>query len=119
MACQEFHELGERGALLLVVMRPEGLENEFPVLHEAESEQVFKAVGVERVALHVEEKVARIRFWQPGKASARFALNQFDFILASPPFMLLECRLRSQSLEDLDSSRGCGFRQAMRPRRRL
>ena len=39
---------------------------------------------MKRITLHVEEQVARIRFWQAREAAARFAVDQFELILTGP-----------------------------------
>src|SRR5713226_6755763 len=101
MAGQEVHELAKRGALLSVVMRPDGPKCQSSVIPQAQAEQVFKALRVEWIALHVEEQIARIRFWQAREAAAWFGSNQFEFILASLPFVFLKGGLSVQSLEDL------------------
>ncbi len=67
----EVDEALEGLALALAIRAPERLELRLAGLDRYEPEQVLKPVLEERVALHVEEDVARPRAGEEGKAAFR------------------------------------------------
>ena len=64
----------ERHLLPLAVMRPELVEPLLATVDRDDAEQILEAAVEQRVALHVEEHVARVGPRQPGQATARLGI---------------------------------------------
>jgi hypothetical protein len=93
VSTQKIHKVAESGAFFTVVMRPERLEYQLPVLQETHAEQVFESIWVQRVSLQVEEQVARIRLRHAVEAATRFARDHLGFVFPGLPFVVLQRRL--------------------------
>ena len=99
---EEVHELLEGALLAGAVVRPERLEARAAVLEIAHAEEVFEPARLERVALHVEEHVARVGLRQALEAAARSIGNEgsgrqeFELRLAGLAALELQARLALQ-----------------------
>src|SRR5262249_28969287 len=92
---KEAHRRFERGLFLRWVVGPDG-----PVFGgvgagkaSIDAKEIFEALARERIALHVEEKIAGIGRGKQRKAAARRERQQFERMKAGPARFELEPRL--------------------------
>ena len=70
MLHQEVDKNGEGLLLFGAVMRPKVTIDPFAVVSDADAKEVFEAVFLQRVALHIEKQITFVRGWQaikPGR----------------------------------------------------
>src|SRR5579871_1711257 len=103
----EIHELLERALLSGAIDAPEGAERRL-VSGQPAAEEIFEAASrfVKRIALHIEERIARRGFGKKGEAERRLVRDELVDRLVSLACRNLQRRLTAQLREHLGAHAG-------------